>query len=64
MHELNLDLIIEKVKEAYSPENPPENVISPLVHMFLWCPRQCVDLHFSNLCRDSLHLVSDSRTYT
>ena len=27
MHELNLDWIIEKVKEAYSPENPPENVV-------------------------------------
>lgn len=27
MHELNLDWIIEKVKEAYSPENPPENMV-------------------------------------
>lgn len=27
MHELNLDWIIEKVKEAYSPENPPENIV-------------------------------------
>ena len=27
MHQLNLDWIIEKVKEAYSPENPPENVV-------------------------------------
>ena len=26
-HELNLDWIIEKVKEAYSPDNPPENVV-------------------------------------
>ena len=27
LHELNLDWIIEKVKEAYSPENPPENMV-------------------------------------
>lgn len=27
MHELNLDWIIEKVKEAYSPDNPPENMV-------------------------------------
>lgn len=27
MHELNLDWIIKKVKEAYSPENPPENMV-------------------------------------
>ena len=26
-HELNLDWIIQKVKEAYSPDNPPENVV-------------------------------------
>lgn len=27
LHELNLDWIIEKVKEAYSPENPPDNIV-------------------------------------
>lgn len=27
LHELNLDWIIEKVKEAYSPDNPPENIV-------------------------------------
>ena len=26
-HDLNLDWIIQKIKEAYSPENPPENVV-------------------------------------
>lgn len=26
-HELNLDWIIQKVKEAYSPDNPPENIV-------------------------------------
>ena len=26
-HDLNLDWIIQKVKEAYSPDNPPENVV-------------------------------------
>lgn len=26
-HELNLDWIIQKIKEAYSPENPPQNVV-------------------------------------
>lgn len=26
-HELNLDWIIQKLKEAYSPENPPENIV-------------------------------------
>ena len=26
-HELNLDWIIQKVKEAYSPDNPPQNVV-------------------------------------
>ena len=26
-HELNLDWIIKKVKEAYSPDNPPEGVV-------------------------------------
>ena len=26
-HEINLDWIIQKVKEAYSPDNPPENVV-------------------------------------
>ena len=26
-HELNLDWIIQKVKEAYSPDNPPDNVV-------------------------------------
>lgn len=26
-HDLNLDWIIKKVKEAYSPDNPPENVV-------------------------------------
>lgn len=26
-HELNLDWIIQKLKEAYSPENPPDNVV-------------------------------------
>ena len=27
LHDLNLDWIIQKVKEAYSPDNPPENVV-------------------------------------
>ena len=27
LHELNLDWLIEKVKEAYSPDNPPENIV-------------------------------------
>lgn len=27
LHELNLDWIIQKVKEAYSPDNPPENIV-------------------------------------
>lgn len=27
MHELNLDWIIEKVQEAYSPDNPPDNIV-------------------------------------
>ena len=27
LHELNLDWIVQKVKEAYSPENPPQNVV-------------------------------------
>jgi len=27
LHELNLDWIIKKIKEAYSPENPPQNVV-------------------------------------
>lgn len=27
MHELNLDWIIQKVKEAYSPDNPPEGIV-------------------------------------
>ena len=27
LHELNLDWIIQKVKEAYSPENPPQNIV-------------------------------------
>ena len=26
-HDLNLDWIIQKVKEAYSPDNPPDNVV-------------------------------------
>ena len=26
-HDLNLDWLIQKVKEAYSPENPPENMV-------------------------------------
>lgn len=26
-HEINLDWIIQKVKEAYSPDNPPENIV-------------------------------------
>ena len=26
-HELNLDWILQKIKEAYSPENPPQNVV-------------------------------------
>lgn len=26
-HELNLDWLIKKVKEAYSPDNPPENIV-------------------------------------
>ena len=26
-HELNLDWLIQKVKEAYSPDNPPENIV-------------------------------------
>ena len=26
-HELNLDWIIKKVKAAYSPDNPPENIV-------------------------------------
>lgn len=26
-HELNLDWIIQKVKEAYSPDNPPDNLV-------------------------------------
>ena len=26
-HELNLDWIVKKIKEAYSPENPPENIV-------------------------------------
>lgn len=26
-HDLNLDWLIQKVKEAYSPDNPPENVV-------------------------------------
>ena len=26
-HDLNLDWIIKKVKEAYSPDNPPENIV-------------------------------------
>lgn len=26
-HDLNLDWLIKKVKEAYSPDNPPENVV-------------------------------------
>lgn len=26
-HEINLDWIIQKVKEAYSPDNPPENLV-------------------------------------
>ena len=26
-HDLNLDWIIQKIKEAYSPENPPENMV-------------------------------------
>lgn len=27
LHELNLDWLIEKVKEAYSPDNPPDDVV-------------------------------------
>lgn len=27
LHELNLDWLIKKVKEAYSPDNPPENIV-------------------------------------
>ena len=27
MHELNLDWLIEEVKKAYSPDNPPENIV-------------------------------------
>lgn len=27
LHELNLDWIIKKVQEAYSPDNPPENIV-------------------------------------
>lgn len=27
MHELNLDWIIEQVKKAYSPDNPPDNLV-------------------------------------
>lgn len=27
LHELNLDWLIQKVKEAYSPDNPPENIV-------------------------------------
>lgn len=27
LHELNLDWLIEKVKEAYSPDNPPDNIV-------------------------------------
>ena len=27
LHELNLDWIIQKIKEAYSPENPPQNIV-------------------------------------
>lgn len=26
-HELNLDWIVQKIKEAYSPDNPPENIV-------------------------------------
>lgn len=26
-HELNLDWLVQKVKEAYSPNNPPENIV-------------------------------------
>ena len=26
-HELNLDWIVQKIREAYSPDNPPENVV-------------------------------------
>ena len=26
-HELNLDWLIQKVKEAYRPDNPPENIV-------------------------------------
>lgn len=27
LHQLNLDWILQKVKEAYSPDNPPENMV-------------------------------------
>lgn len=27
LHELNLDWLIQKVKEAYSPDNPPDNIV-------------------------------------